>query len=170
MESPGFAQSPPVTAFAVPSGIILWVLLQLSSFNIGSRTSFQPPAVVSRNNRIMDRKKVSKFVISSRKLVCRIFPNCVIPNMAYINMTRNNSIPMLNKAGREIIMAKSSFLMPLAAFMRRNTRPMRKTRTTRSKVGVMKISSKISSNTIPGNIIDEKIGFCLNSKDMQHVC
>ena len=74
-------------------------------------------------------------------------------------MTRNNSIPMLNKAGSEIIMAKSSFRIPLAAFMRRNTRPIRKTRTTRSKVGVMKISSKMSSNTMPGNIMSKIGGF-----------
>ena len=57
---------------------------------------------------------------------------------------------MLNKAGSEMIMANSSFLTPLAAFMRRNTRPIRNTRTTRNNVGVIKISSKTSSNTIPG--------------------
>ena len=49
----------------------------------------------------------------------------------------------------EMTRAKSSLRMPLAAFTRRKTRPIRKTRTTRSSVGVINMSRRRSSRTTP---------------------
>ena len=66
-----------------------------------------------------------------------------------MNMINVSNMPILKRAGKEITSAKSNFLMPFAAFMRRNTRPIRNTRTTRSKVGVINTCASKSSRTTP---------------------
>ena len=56
---------------------------------------------------------------------------------------------MFSSAGRDMTSAKRSFRIPFAALMSRRTRPIRKTRTTRRRVGVTMTADRISSSTIP---------------------
>ena len=60
-------------------------------------------------------------------------------------MTKNSKAPILKIAGREMIRANRSLRMPLAALIRRKTRPILKTLTTRSIVGFMATLFRVSS-------------------------
>lgn len=75
-----------------------------------------------------------------------------IPKMAKMNITKNSSRQMLNRAGRDMANANSNVRIPLAPLTRRSTRPTLATRTTRSNVGDTKYFSIRSLSTRPGMV------------------
>lgn len=92
---------------------------------------------------------VLKLYTSSRPLLSLTCMKNDMPKMAKINITRNSSRQMLNRAGSDMARANKSVRMPLAPLTRRSTRPTLATRTTRNSVGETKYFSIKSLNTRP---------------------
>lgn len=62
----------------------------------------------------------------------------LIPNVAYINITRNSSKAILNKAGNDTARENNKVRIPFADLTKRSTLPTLNTRTTRRRVGETK--------------------------------
>uniref|UniRef100_A0A8C7AEF9 Uncharacterized protein n=1 Tax=Neovison vison TaxID=452646 RepID=A0A8C7AEF9_NEOVI len=77
-----------------------------------------------------------------------------------MNMTRKSSSPMLKRAGRDIMRAKSSVRIPLAPRISLRMRPIRARRMTRKSVGEKKYFWMMSESTVP-------VG---NNRDHGHLC
>ena len=75
-----------------------------------------------------------------------------IPNIEKMNIHKNNSKQILTKAGADIAKAKRSVRIPFAPLIKRSTRPIFATLTTRSNVGDTKYFSIRSLKAKPEKI------------------
>lgn len=113
-------------------------------------TTYKLP--LTMNSNIIDWPNVRKLQSSSSPPLLSTFMKNDIPNMANMNMTKNNSRHMLNNAGSDMARANRRVLMPFAPLTRRNTRPTLATRTTRNSVGDTKYLEIKSLSTRPVSI------------------
>lgn len=122
----------------------IWVSNSLMESNYHS-LSIEP----TWNRSIILWPNVLKLYTSSRPLLSLTCIKNDIPKMAKINMTKNSSRQMLNRAGKDMASANSSVRMPFAPLTKRRTRPTLATLTTLSSVGDTKYFSIRSLSTRP---------------------
>lgn len=134
---------------------VIWIKCILWSYNIKLYSVLKNILIITLKyiltwkSNIILCPNVSKLYTSSMP---PFFFTCIkndIPNIAKINITKNNNKQILNKAGNDMANAKSNVLIPFAPLTKRSTRPTLATRTTRSNVGDTKYFSIRSLSTRP---------------------